>query len=130
MLRNSQEIKQLDSSWSLFWIEIEAPVNDFLAFVINFASVRNAIFFDLSEDISHILAIVECFSIQAFIEGHSKSPDLCFLTILIVQESLWSHIRRRSNIVFKTWFTISFDLAVAKIYDLCLTIVKQYVGWL
>ena len=71
LLRNSQEIKELNRSWSLFGIEIEAPVNDFLAFFTNFASVRNSIFLDLSENISHIFAIIECFSIQAFIESHS-----------------------------------------------------------
>ena len=125
-----QVVKQLERGWSFFGIELKAPIDYFSAFFTNLRLIGQPFLFDLFVDISHVLSIVESFTIQTFIKGDSQGPYLWFFTVFVIKEGLRRHVGGRSNVVFQTGLRIPSDLAISKINDLGLSVVQQNVGWL
>ena len=117
-------IKKFNGCRSFFGVKMKAPVNYFLCFLTYLHFKRKSMLLNFFENFCHISTIIKGLSIKTFIESHSKSPNFWFFAVLIFQESFRSHVWRRANIILQTWFIVSLNLTISKIYDLYLTIVE------
>ncbi len=125
-----QKIYKFQSCWSFFRAELKTPTDDFSALVTDFLSKWNSKFFESLVNLTHMLAIIESFSHQAFKKNDSKGPDLCFFIVNVLLKRLWSHVWRRTNIILKRRFLITFNLTIPKINYFWYHIVQHDVSWL
>ena len=117
-------VEEFYSSWSLLGIKLKAPVDDFFALLSHLTFIGQTVLLNFPENLGHIFAIIESFTVKALIEGHSKCPDLCLLAVLVVQKGLGSHVGGGADVVLKTGFGVASNLAVTEINDFSLPVVE------
>lgn len=102
----------------------KTPLYDVLALLTCLDAIRKPIPLDFLEDLAHVLALVECATVEALIEGHSNCPDLRFFTVLIVKKSLWGHVGRRAYIIIQTRLLLTLNVTVTEVDNFGLPVMQ------